>query len=108
MIGVALAFFFLLFKDICADLLMPLMQLGNNVLGFIAIFVGFYSLFLRYTHQGQVCAGIYLQNGDSHEGYMMTVGTFYLVIGYLYLFSCGCFCCGLCCFLVGASVNQRQ
>ena len=106
--GTAIAAFFLIFKGMCADLMLPLVSLTNNILGFIGIFVSLYSLFLRYTHQGQVCAGVYLQSGDSQEGYMITVGVFYLIIGYMFMFSCGCFCCSLCCFAIAASQNRQQ
>ena len=106
---ISLAALFLIFKGLCANVISPLVLLTNNILGFVALFAYLYSLFLRSTHQGQVCAGVYLKTGDSHEGYMTTFGTFYLIIGYLFLFSCGCFCCCLCCAgLAGASSGDGE
>ena len=104
---VAIAALFLIFKGVCADLMFPLVSLSNNILTFVGVFVSLYSLSLRFTHQGQVCSGVYLQTGDSQEGYMIIVGLYFLISGYLLMLSCGCFCCGLCCLAVAASQNRR-
>ena len=92
-IAVTLVAFFLIFKGTCENVVTPLAKLAENICDLISVFVLLYSVFLRSTHQGKVCAGVYLNSGDLHEGYMTTFGTFYLITGYLLMLLLILSCC---------------
>ena len=95
--GIALAIIWLILGGILGALLYPITNLLGALCRFGAAIVGLYALILRFTHPGQVCAGAFLDADDSTEGYMTSIGLFWLVCGYIFVITWGYVCLAIMC-----------